>query len=140
MNDYIIAVDRDGKPYIAHHGILGQKWGIRRFQNKDGSRTAEGKKRYSEEQIAQMASNKAMKDSFNKMRNNCETDEEKDRKVSRWERARDYDKWDIDFMESIQNSKILYDEDVPALLTEYAKFLDHPDSYMAEEGHKLRSA
>jgi len=32
--------------YLEHHGILGQKWGIRRFQNKDGSRTAEGKKRY----------------------------------------------------------------------------------------------
>lgn len=28
-----------------HHGILGQKWGIRRFQKEDGSRTAEGKKR-----------------------------------------------------------------------------------------------
>ena len=29
-----------------HHGILGQKWGIRRFQNSDGSLTAAGKKRY----------------------------------------------------------------------------------------------
>ena len=33
------------KPYLAHHGILGQKWGIRRFQNKDGSYTSAGKKR-----------------------------------------------------------------------------------------------
>lgn len=32
---------------IAHHGILGMKWGIRRFQNPDGSLTAAGKKRYS---------------------------------------------------------------------------------------------
>lgn len=29
-----------------HHGILGQKWGVRRFQNKDGSLTAAGKQRY----------------------------------------------------------------------------------------------
>lgn len=33
--------------YLSHHGIKGQKWGIRRYQNKDGSLTAEGKKKYS---------------------------------------------------------------------------------------------
>ena len=31
--------------YIEHHGIRGQKWGIRRFQNPDGTRTAAGKRR-----------------------------------------------------------------------------------------------
>lgn len=31
---------------LYHHGIIGQKWGRRRFQNKDGSLTPEGKMRY----------------------------------------------------------------------------------------------
>lgn len=31
---------------LTHHGILGMKWGRRRYQNKDGSLTAAGKKRY----------------------------------------------------------------------------------------------
>ena len=31
---------------LRHHGILGMKWGIRRYQNKDGSLTAAGRKRY----------------------------------------------------------------------------------------------
>ena len=31
---------------LYHHGILGQKWGVRRYQNKDGSLTSSGKKRY----------------------------------------------------------------------------------------------
>lgn len=31
--------------YIAHHGILGQKWGVRRYQNQDGTLTPEGKSR-----------------------------------------------------------------------------------------------
>ena len=32
--------------YLAHHGIKGQKWGVRRFQNEDGSLTSAGKERY----------------------------------------------------------------------------------------------
>lgn len=32
--------------YLIHHGIKGQKWGIRRYQNEDGSLTPEGEKRY----------------------------------------------------------------------------------------------
>lgn len=32
--------------YLTHHGIKGQKWGVRRFQNPDGSLTPEGRERY----------------------------------------------------------------------------------------------
>lgn len=34
---------------LKHHGIRGMRWGVRRYQNKDGSLTAKGKKRYASE-------------------------------------------------------------------------------------------
>ena len=37
--------------YICHWGIKGMKWGVRRFQNKDGSLTPAGKKRYSPQEL-----------------------------------------------------------------------------------------
>jgi hypothetical protein len=36
--------------YLAHHGIPGMKWGIRRYQNEDGTLTEAGKKHYADSQ------------------------------------------------------------------------------------------
>lgn len=37
--------DSNKNDVLKHYGILGQKWGVRRYQNKDGTLTAAGKKR-----------------------------------------------------------------------------------------------
>lgn len=39
-------------PVIAHHGIKGQKWGVRRYQKSDGSLTSAGRERYTTDQEA----------------------------------------------------------------------------------------
>lgn len=45
MSNYTVIRDMDNQD-LYHHGIKGQKWGVRRFQNEDGSLTPAGRKRY----------------------------------------------------------------------------------------------
>lgn len=49
MNDFYVGYYEDH--YLAHHGILGQKWGIRRYQNPDGTLTDAGYARYGKKHL-----------------------------------------------------------------------------------------
>ena len=66
---------------LYHHGIRGMKWGIRRFQNKDGSLKPAGKKRYDKE-VAKLKAEKK------KLRNEISVQKKAD-KLKQLEKERD---------------------------------------------------
>ena len=44
VSSSLVHADNEGA-YLANHGVKGQRWGVRHFQNPDGSLTEKGKRR-----------------------------------------------------------------------------------------------
>jgi len=49
---------------LYHHGILGQKWGVRRYQNEDGSLTSAGRRRFNKVAKSEKESERVKKDAL----------------------------------------------------------------------------
>lgn len=109
----MIYIGIQNDPGMEHHGIKGQKWGVRRFQNEDGTLTEAGRKRY----------NRYSKDLYKRLK--------KDRTLEFDARQRKYegnkliksitnDKDRLKALENLKNTK--YDGPNPE--EEYDPFLD----------------
>lgn len=51
---------------LYHHGIKGQRWGVRRFQNADGSLTSAGRQRYTTDSKGRIQDNNSPMNQLNR--------------------------------------------------------------------------
>ena len=96
---------------LYHFGVKGMMWGVRRYQNKDGTRTAEGKKRRKSEFIERKKEERSRrKEALRRTREvHNLSDEELDRRLKRMRKERELErleKGDHEYGEKIAKKTI----------------------------------
>lgn len=82
MSKYVIIPDEN---FLMHHGIKGQKWGVRRFQNLDGTRTAAGKNRYGSNSFNNKSNEVSNKNALKKEQKEIrKAEKQKQKEIEKW--------------------------------------------------------
>lgn len=115
---------------LCHHGIQGQKWGIRRYQDKDGRLTSEGRERLGLDKLGENGknieglSNRKKKQAYRKERAQLYSTLKKNKN---WEETDIIDEADLRYYKKTKNTG-KYNAD------------DTDEKFLTKEFHKLEKA
>ena len=132
---------------LYHHGVLGQKWGIRRYQNKDGSLTSAGKaklRQFKKDETASIRKKLSEKKTkINEKISNSESAEKKKELRSKLQKAKNDAKAEIDVIKNytlkdIQKEKIAVGTFVIPFVPDVAGVALIASSHGAKQRYRLK--